>query len=152
MNKMCIFGGVSAALVLAASGCETKEAPKPAPPKGADTTPPNKTVDAVNDAAAAVDSAAKDAKDKAVAAAQDLYDSAKRELDELAAKVSSSSSLEKPLWERAVDGVKSQFGEAERKLGDLKADNTDWERLSGEFSTLMTRAREGLKSLASQVK
>ncbi len=156
MKTMRMLGVACSVAAMGLIGCEKKESPKPAPPKGTGTDVLKGTTDAVKDAAKGagetVEKAAKEAKDKAVAAAQDVYDSAKKELDALAAKVSGSSSPEKPLWQKALDGVKAQFGDAEKKLGDMKADNSDWAKISEELSTLMTKAKESLQSLASQVK
>jgi hypothetical protein len=148
MKTMQLLGVACSVLALGLVGCEKKESPKPTPPKS--TTDALK--DAAKDAGATVDKAAKEAKDKVVATAQDLYDSAKKELDALAARVSGSTSPEKPLWEKAVDGVKTEFAAVEKKLSDLKADNSDWAKINEELSTLMTKAKESLQSLASKVK
>lgn len=155
MKSMHLLGVVCSALALSVVGCEKKESPKPAPKNGTGGTlsdAGNALKDAAKNAGGTVDQVAKEAKDKAVALAQDGYDAAKRELDDLSAKVASSTSAEKPMWERAVDGVKTQFAEMDRKLSDLRADNSDWKKISEELSALATKARTSIQELAAKVK
>lgn len=152
---MKAFGLVAAACVAMAIGVVGCEEKKPTTPTSGGTAPKgigDSIKDAAKNAGETIDKAATQAKDKAVAAAEDLYNSTKSEFDALASKVSSSNSPQKPMWQTAVDSVKSHFNDAEKKLGELKADNSDWQKISGELSSLMTKIKEGIQSLASQVK
>jgi hypothetical protein len=148
MNAKLIFCVMCAAAATGLMGCDKKGSSNP--PAGG--TGSKSTSDMLKSAGEKVDEVAKQAKEKAVAAAQDVYDAAKKEYDALAAKVSASSSPEKPLWQKAVDGVNEQLEEAGKKLNELKAENSDWKKISEEISSLMTKAKDGIKSLASQVK
>jgi hypothetical protein len=143
--KLVAVVGAGLAVALAGSGCEKKGDASKKTTTGAIN-------DAAKGAAGAVADAAARAKEEAVAAAQELYESTSTEFDALAAKVSSSTSPEKPVWQGLVDGVKAQLGEAKTKLESMRDENADWKKLSTEFSALMTKIGDGIKSLASQVK
>lgn len=156
MKLQHLLSVACAALALGLIGCDKKKEPVTGAPK----TPGSETLkgasdaakDAANKAGETIDKAAKEAKDKVVSTAQGLYDSAKKEFDALAAKVSGSSSPEKPIWQKAVDGIKTQFSQADTKMSDLKADNSDWKKIGDELNALMGKISEGVKSLAGQVK
>lgn len=146
----------SAALAAGFVACQKKEAPKPAPKQTESGDALKGMTDAAKDAAGkvgeTVDKAATELKEKAIAAAQSAYDNAKKEFDALTAKISSSSSPEKPIWQKAADGIKAQFSDADKQLSDLKADNSDWKTLSENFTSFISKISEGIKNLASQVK
>jgi hypothetical protein len=149
--KNIMIAGLAAAGLMLGAGCEKKG--------GAGTTggtTGKKTTDAIKGAAKDAANAAGDlaarAKEEAVATAQGLYESASAEFDTLADKVSKSTAPEKAAWEKLVDGVKTQLGEAKTKLEEMRPDNADWKKLSGEFSALMTKIGDSIKSIASQVK
>lgn len=143
--KLVAVVGAGLAVALAGAGCKKESEANKKTTTGAIN-------DAAKGAAGAVADAAARAKEEAVAAAQELYESTMTEVDALAAKVSGSSSPEKPVWQGLVDGVKAQLGEAKTKLESMRDENADWKKLSTEFSALMTKVGESVKALASQVK
>ena len=142
MKKLMIVGVASLA-ALCAAGCKEKSTPK-------GTTDALK--DAAKNAANSVGDLAARAKEETVAAAQDLYESTAAEVDQLAKKVSESSSEQKPAWQKLVDDVKAQLGEAKTKLEAMRPDDADWKKLSSEFTSIMTKVGDSIKSLVSQVK
>lgn len=143
MKSLLMVGIAAAGLLLV--GCDKKGG------SGKQTTT-DSLKNAAKDAGKAVGDLAARAKEEAVATAQDLYEKTSNEVDALADKISQSASAEKPAWEKLVEGVKTQLTEAKAKLEEMRPDNSDWKKISAEFSSLMTKAGESLKSLASQVK
>jgi hypothetical protein len=134
---------------LACVACEKKN-PNPTPAAGSNTG--NAASDAIGNAANAIKKTAAQVHEEAVAAANNLYDSAREEFDGLADRISNSESPEKSTWQQLADGISARLDTAKEKLEAMRDENSDWKKLSAEFSDMMKDIGDSIKSLASKIK
>ena len=129
-------------LVIAGSGvfcgCEEKS-----PSSTTSTVPGSKTASDM----------ATEAKNKVVSTIQSGLDTAKTQIDSLAAKVSGASEDQKPALQSTVDDLRAKYDAVVSKLSSLKSENgASWRQAASDVQSAFDSLKESLTSAMSKFK